>query len=126
MKITATKPQERVDVRLENGGIGARAPQTVIDVFRTTVSKHGNRPALCYKRTVNVRAKLVVDFAWDHLNSWFVFQGKLDETFTEMNYQQYWQECMYFAKALVQLNVGAFKIVNILGFNSVRDSYILI
>jgi long-chain-fatty-acid--CoA ligase ACSBG len=97
MKITATKPQERVEIRLEKSGLGARAPQTVIDVFRSTVSKHGSRPALCYKRPVN---------------------GTLPEEYTVISYDQYWQECMNFAKTLVHLNVATFKIVNILGFNS--------
>jgi long-chain-fatty-acid--CoA ligase ACSBG len=36
-----------------------------------------------------------------------------------VNYQQYWDFCMQFAKSLIKLDVPAFHIVNILGFNSV-------
>ncbi|RYG60989.1 hypothetical protein EON64_18910 [archaeon] len=37
-----------------------------------------------------------------------------------MTYSEYWQHCMQFAKVLVKLDVASFKIVNIVGFNSVR------
>lgn len=49
----------------------------------------------------------------------FSLQGILPAEYTQMNYSQYWTECMKFAKSLVHLNVDPFKIVNILGFNSV-------
>lgn len=54
LKLTATNPSDRVDIQLDARGEGARAPLTVIDVFRNTVQRHGRRPALCYKRPVNV------------------------------------------------------------------------
>jgi long-subunit acyl-CoA synthetase (AMP-forming) len=34
-------------------------------------------------------------------------------------YNQYWDECMMFAKTLVHMKVANFKIINILGFNAV-------
>lgn len=97
IKRTATEPNERVDIQLSPRGFGALTPRTVIDVFRDTVQKHGPRPALCYKRPVN---------------------GRLPEEYSTITYNQYWNECMRFAKSLVHLEVAAFKIVNILGFNS--------
>lgn len=39
-----------------------------------------------------------------------------------ITYREYWAYCMQFAKALVKLDVAAFKITNILGFNSVSLS----
>ena len=44
----------------------------------------------------------------------------MDKEWTYWTYNRYWDESMMFAKSLVQMNVGNFKIVNILGFNSVR------
>eukprot|EP01031_Cornospumella_fuschlensis_P027333 gene27333-33018_t len=67
--------------------------KTVIQVFQGTVAAHGDRPALCYKKTP-------------------------EESYVSMSYGEYWQHCMQFAKALVKLEVPAFKIVNIIGFNS--------
>lgn len=57
IKRTATEPNDRVDIQLQPRGFGALTPKTVIDVFRDTVQKHGSRPALCYKRPVNVRKR---------------------------------------------------------------------
>lgn len=46
-------------------------------------------------------------------------QGKLPDDYEKMTYREYWAASMQFAKALVNLNVPCFDIVNILGFNSV-------
>jgi hypothetical protein len=53
-KITANEPTDRIDIQLGSSGAAALPPKTVIDVFRTTVEKHGDNAALCYKRPVNV------------------------------------------------------------------------
>ena len=42
----------------------------------------------------------------------------MTENWKYWTFQQYWDECVVFAKALVHLKVDRFKIINILGFNS--------
>ncbi len=45
--------------------------------------------------------------------------GVLPRQWKTWTWQQYWDECVAFAKALVHLKVANFKTVNIIGFNSV-------
>ena len=46
-------------------------------------------------------------------------QGKIPDQWHVITWQQYHDYCNSFAKSLIFLGVGKFKIVNILGFNSV-------
>jgi len=46
----------------------------------------------------------------------------LSENWKFWTWRQYWDESMMFAKTLVKLKVANFRIVNILGFNSVSLS----
>lgn len=46
----ATEPNAYLEPKITKSGAGAQTAKTVIDVFRETVHKHGNQPALCYKR----------------------------------------------------------------------------
>lgn len=36
-------------------------------------------------------------------------------------WKKYWDDCFAFAKTLVHLKVGAYKVINIIGFNSVSE-----
>lgn len=69
----------------------------MIKIFRSTVEKHGQRNAMAAK----VKVGGVVSADWKY---W--------------TFQQYWDECVTFAKALLYLKVDPFKIINILGFNA--------
>ena len=51
-------------------------------------------------------------------------QGKLPDDWNHIwTWQQYYTDCCKFAKTLIHLDVAAFKITNILGFNSVSKSF---
>ena len=94
-----TQPHEKINIKLSENGFGARKPVTVIEVFRETVKKHGSRPALCYKKPIG---------------------GVLPNDFTSLTWDEYYKNCCMFAKSLIHFKVDTFKIVNILGFNSVE------
>lgn len=47
-----TEPNEYLEPKITKAGVGSVLAKTVIEVFRETVKKHGNRPALCYKRSI--------------------------------------------------------------------------
>lgn len=49
----ATEPDQEIEVTLGQG-FAAIQPKTVAEVLVDTVSKHGDRRALCLKRPVNV------------------------------------------------------------------------
>ena len=85
-----------VDIKLGTG-MAAYEPKTVVEVFKATVAKHGSRPAM--------QVKIPVD-------------GKVPDDWKVWTWQQYWDDCIKFAKSLVFLNVNAFKVINIIGFNS--------
>jgi hypothetical protein len=116
-----TEPTAYLEPRITKTGYGSRPAKTVIEVFQTTVQAHGNQPALCFKHAVDVR--------FIYFNLFFFlresnllsnqFQGKLPKEYQQVNYQEYWNLCMKFAKTLVHLGVDVFDITNILGFNSV-------
>jgi hypothetical protein len=46
-----TEPQEYLEPKITKTGFGAIPAKTVIEVFQETVRKHGDRPAMCYKRS---------------------------------------------------------------------------
>jgi long-chain-fatty-acid--CoA ligase ACSBG len=77
---------------------GDQNPQTIIEVFQRTVERHGSKPCLHSKRKDA--------------------DGVLPEEWSIWTWQQYWDDCMRFAKSLVHLKVDTFKVVNIIGFNS--------
>ncbi len=83
-------------------GYAANKPRTVIETFKSTVSKHGDKPAMHLKRPVVVNGKSTIPENW-----------------TVWSWKKYWTECQQFAKSLIKLNVDIHKITNILGFNSV-------
>jgi hypothetical protein len=45
-----TEPNAYLEPKIGKSGYAAQPAKTVIEVFRETVQKHGNQPALCYKR----------------------------------------------------------------------------
>ena len=49
-----TDPTAYLEPKIDKTGYGAKAPKTVIQVFRETVRKHGNQNALACKTNVNV------------------------------------------------------------------------
>ena len=75
----------------------AYPPKTVVQVFQDTLAKHGSERAMAQKKKVN-----------GVMGDWKYW-----------TWQDYWNDCFRFAKTLVHLNVDMFKIINIIGFNSV-------
>lgn len=53
-KYFTTLPNGYLEPRLGLTGYEAVTPQTVIEVFQETVTKHGDQPAMCYKPQINV------------------------------------------------------------------------
>jgi len=96
-KYWVTEPDAYLEPCLTASGFGARPPKTVMEVFKTTKEKFGNRNAMALKRPVNN----VVPSEW-----------------TFWTWDSYYNDCMRFAKTLIHLGADKFKIVNILGFNS--------
>jgi hypothetical protein len=103
-KFWVTNPNERVDIRMSEEGIGAKPAKTFIDVFRTTVQKHGHLDA--------VKCKEIID-------------GELTGQWKTWTWQDYWNDSISFAKSLIALNINMFKIINIIGFNSVSISVLI-
>jgi len=99
VKHWVTEPHEYIEPIL-GAGYGGLPPKTIIQVFNETVRKHGSRNALAVKLKVN---------------------GKLSDTWKFWTYQQYWDDCVLFAKALIHLKLPNYHIINILGFNSVLN-----
>jgi long-subunit acyl-CoA synthetase (AMP-forming) len=55
-----------------------------------------------------------------------VIQGKVADNWETYTYQEYWANCMKFAKSMIALDVTLHSVVNILGFNSVSRYYIFL
>jgi long-chain-fatty-acid--CoA ligase ACSBG len=92
-----TEPDAILPPKIGASGFAAVPSKTIIQVFRETVAKHGDRNAMAVKAKVNG----VVPTEWKF---W--------------TFKQYWDDCMTFAKALAHLKVDPYKIINILGFNA--------
>mmetsp|Transcript_27277 Transcript_27277/g.27510 ORF Transcript_27277/g.27510 Transcript_27277/m.27510 type:complete len:663 (-) Transcript_27277:375-2363(-) len=92
-----TEPDGYCEPRVGEAVGASDPPRTVMQAFEDTVSKHGSRPAMGLKRPVN---------------------GVIPTDWKMWTWTEYLTDCKKFAKALVHLEVGSFKIVNILGFNS--------
>jgi len=97
MNFVATEPDKCVQIRLGESGAAAVPPLTIVETFLNTVQKHGQRAALAQKKKIN---------------------GVLEPNWKFWTWQEYWAECVKFAKSLIHLNVGMHKITNIVGFNS--------
>eukprot|EP01041_Mallomonas_annulata_P003978 gene3978-7922_t len=95
--VWTTEPNGYLEPRVTRSGAGSITPTTVLEVFKNVVTKHGSRPALHLKRPVN---------------------GEIPAEWKTWTWQQYWTDCMSFAKSVIHLGVEDFKVVNILGFNS--------
>jgi long-subunit acyl-CoA synthetase (AMP-forming) len=72
-----------------------------LTLFQSTVGRHPRAVALALKRPVN---------------------GVIPSQWKTWTFQQYWNECVSFAKSLLSLGVAQFDVVNIIGFNSVGAS----
>jgi long-chain-fatty-acid--CoA ligase ACSBG len=72
-------------------GISSIKPLTVMELFETTVSEVANQEALFYEK-----------------------EGK----WQSLTWNQYHKQSIYFAKALISVEIKPFQTVNILGFNS--------
>jgi len=97
MSFVATEPHQCVDIRMGDSGAAGVAPLSIIETFLNTVQKHGTRNAIAQKKKIN---------------------GVLEPNWRFWTWQEYWNECVKFAKSLISLNVGLHKITNIIGFNS--------
>lgn len=50
-----TDPTSFLEPKIGKDGQAATKPTTIVEVFQDTIKKHGSKPALHLKRTVNVR-----------------------------------------------------------------------
>ncbi|XP_059581392.1 long-chain-fatty-acid--CoA ligase ACSBG2 isoform X2 [Alligator mississippiensis] len=85
-----TRADGAVRLRLDPEGPGALAPITVHQLFQAAVERHGDRPALAYKR---------------------------GQTWESLSYRQYQQQCRAAAKGFLKLGLERFHGVAILGSN---------
>ncbi len=53
-KYWVSEPDDVLPPQIGQTGFAAIPPRTVVEVFRATVEKHGDKKALFLKRTVNV------------------------------------------------------------------------
>lgn len=79
-------------VRVKKSGPGSEKPYTVTEMWKETVSKFPNNPALTYEKTPN---------------KWVTY-----------SYLEYYNSCVTFGRALIALGLTNFSAVNIIGFNS--------
>ena len=93
-----TDPAATLPLKMGETGEAAYRPVTIMEVFENTVRKHGSSGALHQKKK---------DAA-----------GQLPKEWKVWTWQDYYDDCTKFAKALVRLKVNMHKIVNILGFNA--------
>lgn len=93
-----TEPDAEINIRMSATGFGARPATTVIDCFQKTLALHGARNAMALKRPAQADVRPT---EWQY---W--------------TYTDYYKDCLAFAKSLLSLNVGRYKIINIIGFNS--------
>jgi len=94
-----TDPNAYLEPQIGRTGAASLPALTVVEVFRNTVTKFADQPALCLKRRATETSSIP--------KSWEVW-----------TWQMYWDDCKKFAKTLVFLQVEKFRVVNILGFNS--------
>jgi len=97
-KLWATEPNEKVKIRLGTEGISANDPITVCTLFKDTVHKFADRPALKYKDPSDPQSP-----GWKTLN-----------------WADYYNESRRFAKSLISLGFAPHRCINIIGFNSVE------
>ena len=71
-------------------GPASLAPMTIVQLWEQTLSKHAKMPALSVKRN----------------SEWMT-----------ISFEEYYDECMKFACALLALNIPEWASVNIIGFN---------
>ena len=92
-----TEPDAYLEPKIGSTGFASKPATTIIEIFKETVLKHGDRNAIATKEKVD---------------------GVITTDWKYWTYKQYWDDCVKFAKTLVHLKVERFKVVNILGFNS--------
>lgn len=93
-KYYTSNPADCVDVRTERWGANSLVPVTIPQFFRENVVKHKTKIALAVKR----------DPTSAQWKTW--------------TFQQYWDDCVSFAKSLIRLEVPQHGAINILGFNA--------
>ncbi|KAF0700073.1 Aste57867_9392 [Aphanomyces stellatus] len=91
--LIAWEVNQEVALRMTSSGMGAFAPQTVVDAFRTMVKRVPNSPA---------------------------YHTKTNGVYTHKTWAQYFDDCRTFGKALIALGCDPFDTVNIIGFNAIE------
>ena len=94
----------------------------MIDVFQDTVTKHGGRLALAVKkrnrvRNYNLFCRMPALMRCNNQD------GAFPRTWQTWTWTQYYDDCVKFAKSLLFLKVASFRIINIIGFNSVSRAH---
>jgi long-chain-fatty-acid--CoA ligase ACSBG len=100
--VWTTDPAFNLPVRVDTEGFGSRTPETVIDVFRSTLEKYGSQPA----------------FHKEYLKEGKVEEGEDQYEWRTTTWAEYYDECRKFAKALIALDMAPHSCTNIIGFNS--------
>lgn len=102
MKFSTSDANDCVDIRMGLDGEGSsEEPVTVMQAFRKTVEKYGDRDALHVKKSKTVNGELIYDKEW-----------------TKWTWNSYYADVVKFAKALMSLGFAPHKAINIIGFNS--------
>jgi hypothetical protein len=102
---------------IEKTGAGSLAAITPLDLFRSTVGRYGNSPALAVQRP-----STQVILSSHHLSPVLMLEkGVHGLEWHYWTFQQYWDQSMAFGKSLLHLGLACHDVVNIIGFNSVRN-----
>jgi long-subunit acyl-CoA synthetase (AMP-forming) len=97
-----TEPEGYLEPKIESNGFGSIEAITVNQRFANSAQKYPSKPAMFLKRPVD---------------------GKVPDDWKVWTWSEYYADCKKFAKTLVSLDIRTFKIINILGFNSVSIMY---
>jgi hypothetical protein len=100
-KFFTSDPTDCLEPIVGTSGAQSLAAINPLTLFQSTVGRHPRAVALALKRPVN---------------------GVIPSQWKTWTFQQYWNECVSFAKSLLSLGVAQFDVVNIIGFNSVGAS----
>uniref|UniRef100_A0A7S2UWN0 AMP-dependent synthetase/ligase domain-containing protein n=1 Tax=Fibrocapsa japonica TaxID=94617 RepID=A0A7S2UWN0_9STRA len=98
-KTWTTDPKAELQPNLAETGLAANAPMVLFDFFRQSVKDFGDQPALFFKN---------ISPGGDAAST----------PFSSYTWNEYYNQCITFAKALISLDFKPHTVSNIMGFNS--------
>lgn len=116
-----TEPDQEVEIKVSESGFGSVKPITVIEALKSTVANHGHCNAMASQTKVDVSVPMCYFIGGRIISCFCCLQGVMSP-WKFWTWNDYYNDCMSFAKTLIHLKVEKFKIINILGFNAVRSS----